>query len=577
MNLPGRLVFGTILVLLATMAVVVWIAKGALRRDLERDLAAGLEREARVISAALPEDSLAARAAVHRFSRENGHRITLIDSTGRVVAESGVPDINLGAIADHSARPEFRSALAGGVGTDIRSSPTFGTPLLYVAVKGGPGVVRVAAPYAQVAATVHRAQAAVLWAALIALGAGSLLALFAGRSIARPLTEITQAANAIAAGRPPRFPHSGIPDVDGLVQALREMHGQLAYRFEQALRERAEVAAVVESMVEGVVAADARGQVVTANAAMRRLLGYRADEPLPQLPQLFRSKAAREVVDAVRRGEATDGREVEFEGRTLLATARPLPAGGAVLVFHDLTAIRRLEAVRRDFVANVSHELKTPLTSISGYAETLLSDKPDPLTAERFLEVILGNARRMQRLVDSLLDLSRIESGSWQPAAEAVPVAAVAREIWAGLPARATAADVSLTVEVAPEAASAHVDPDALRQVLTNLFDNALRYTPAGGRITCGTRRDEGGVVLSVSDTGSGIARDHLSRIFERFYRADPSRSREEGGTGLGLAIVKHLVEAHGGRVWAESELGNGTTILAFLPDAVKTTVASEA
>ena len=567
MNLSGRLVSGTILVLLATVAVLVWVAEGTLRRDLERDMTAGLEREARVIAAALPADSLAARAAVHRFSRENGHRITLIDTAGRVVAESGVPDVSLADIANHATRPEFITAMAGGVGTDIRTSPTFGVPHLYVAVAGGPGVVRVAAPYSQVDATVHRAQSAVTWASLLALGAGILLALFAGRSIARPLTEITQAANAIASGRPPRFPHSGIPDVDALVQALREMHGQLGDRFEQAQRERAEVAAVVESMVEGVVAADARGRVVTANAAMRKLLGYRDDQPLPELAQLFRSKAAREVVDAVMRGEATGGREVEFEERTLLATARPLPEGGAVLVFHDLTPIRRLEAVRRDFVANVSHELKTPLTSISGYAETLLSDQPDAATAEKFLGVILGNARRMQRLVDSLLDLSRIESGSWRPAAEPVAVAGVAREIWAGLPARVAGADVTFVVEAAPDAPTAEVDPDALRQVLTNLFDNALRYTPAGGRLTCRTRREDGGVVVSVSDTGSGIPRDHLSRIFERFYRADPSRSRDEGGTGLGLAIVKHLVEAHGGRVWAESELGQGTTISVFFPD----------
>jgi two-component system, OmpR family, phosphate regulon sensor histidine kinase PhoR len=569
MNLSGRLVSGTLLILVVTMAVLVWTSEGTLRRDLESDLTSALEREARVIAAALPKDSTEQRAAVHRFSRENGHRITLIDSMGRVLAESGVPDASLGAIADHSRRPEVIAARAGRVGSDIRQSATFGVPHLYVAVAGGPGVVRVAAPYSQVDATVGRAQAAVIWAALVALGAGALLALLAGRSISRPLTDITQAARAIAAGRPPRFPHSGIPDVDGLVQALREMHGQLGERFEELRREQAETSAVVESMVEGVVAADARGRVVTANGALRRLLGYRDDETLPELPQLFRAKAAREVVEAVLRGEAIEGREVEFEDRTLLATARPLPQGGAVLVLHDLTAVRRLEAVRRDFVANVSHELKTPLTSISGYAETLVSDKPDAATTERFLGVILGNARRMQRLVDSLLDLSRIESGSWRPRVESVPVTATAREVWATLAARAAANQVGFEVDAEPAGPAAiDADPDALRQVLTNLFDNALRYTPPGGRVTCRVRRADGGVALSVMDTGAGIPREHLSRIFERFYRADPSRSRDEGGTGLGLSIVKHLAEAHGGRVSAESELGLGTTVTVFLPDA---------
>ena len=569
MTLAGRLVSGTMLVLMATMAVLVWTSEGTLRRDLEEDLAGALEREARVIVAALPAESTEQRAAVHRFSRVNGHRITLIDAHGRVLAESGVPDASLGAIADHSERPEVRAALAGRVGVDIRESATFGISQLYVAVAGGPGVVRVAAPYGQVDATVRRAQAAVIWAALIALGAGVVLALLAGRAIARPLTEITQAAYAMAAGRPPRFPHSGIPDVDRLVEALREMHGQLTDRFDQLRREQAETSAVVESMVEGVVAADERGRVVTANAALRRLLGYRDDEALPALPQLFRAKGARDVVDAVLRGEAIEGREVELEGRTLLATARPLPRGGAVLVFHDLTALRRLEAVRRDFVANVSHELKTPLTSISGYAETLVSDKPDAATAERFLGVILGNARRMQRLVDSLLDLSRIESGSWRPRVESVPVGVAAREVWAGLAVRATAGEVGFEVDAEPAGPAAlDADLDALRQVLTNLFDNALRYTPRGGRVICRVRRAEGGSVLSVVDSGSGIPREHLSRIFERFYRADPSRSRDEGGTGLGLSIVKHLVEAHGGRVWAESEVGLGTTVAVFFPDA---------
>jgi signal transduction histidine kinase len=199
-----------------------------------------------------------------------------------------------------------------------------------------------------------------------------------------------------------------------------------------------------------------------------------------------------------------------------------------------------------------------------------VSDKPDAATAERFLEVILGNARRMQRLVDSLLDLSRIESGSWRPTLEQIDLGITARETWAGLAARASAAGVGFELELEPgRSPLIDADADALRQVLTNLFDNALRYTPRGGKVACRLRRADGGSIVSVVDSGSGIPREHLTRVFERFYRADPSRSRDEGGTGLGLSIVKHLVEAHGGRVWAESELGQGTTISAFLPDAV--------
>ena len=234
--------------------------------------------------------------------------------------------------------------------------------------------------------------------------------------------------------------------------------------------------------------------------------------------------------------------------------ARPLPlVGGAGHPRPDRASAAR--AVRRDFVANVSHELKTPLTSISGYAETLLTDMPDADTTRRFL----GTIRTMPAdaaVVDDLLDLARIEAGRWQPELEPVDVQEAAQEMWAELAERAAVRGVQFDVDVAPGAATVMMDADALRQVLTNLLDNSLRYTPRGGRIVCRSRLEDSGVAISVADNGSGIAHEHLPRIFERFYRADPSRSREEGGTGLGLAIVKHLVEAHGGKVYAESERG---------------------
>jgi two-component system, OmpR family, phosphate regulon sensor histidine kinase PhoR len=563
-----RLVAGTLLVLVTAVAVLLWAAERSLRHDLIRDIEHQLQSDALLIREALPADSTDWSPTIHRLAAQNHRRITLVDRRGVVRADSDLPEGPLPPLQNHLNRPEVRAALAGGVGVAARRSETVGHDLLYVGVPGGPGVVRVAASLEQVDDIVRRAQGAVAGAALLALLVGTLFALVAGRSIARPLTAITAAARAIASGSPPRFPRSGVPDVDALVQALRQMHGQLTDRFDQLRREQAESAALVSSMVEGVIAADGRGRIVTANPAARRLLGYGAAEPLPDLAELFRVKAAREVVDAVLLGETVRDRQVELDGRALLLNARPLPVGGAVLVLHDVTEVRRLEAIRRDFVANVSHELKTPLTSISGYAETLLSDTPSRETTRQFLSTILANARRMQRLVDDLLDLSRIESGRWQPAPTELDLAAVARESWAALATRPGAQRVAFELDLAPETEHLTADLDAVRQVLTNLFDNSLRYTPAGGRIVCGARREHGGVALSVRDTGPGIAREHLSRIFERFYRADPSRSREEGGTGLGLAIVKHLVEAHGGRVYAESERGRGTTVTCWFPDA---------
>jgi two-component system phosphate regulon sensor histidine kinase PhoR len=221
--------------------------------------------------------------------------------------------------------------------------------------------------------------------------------------------------------------------------------------------------------------------------------------------------------------------------------------------------------MRRDFVANVSHELKTPLTVIRGYTETLLGDDPPPEVRRPFLTTLLANATRMQRLVDDLLDLSRIESGAWTPKPEPVDVAALAQQVWAEV-ARTTEGERSFTLELAGDATTVEADPQGLRQVLRNILENAARYTPAGGAVTVRTRSAAGGTVLEVSDTGPGIAGEHLPRIFERFYRVDAARSRELGGTGLGLAIVKHLVEAHGGSVVAESRLGAGTTIRITLP-----------
>jgi signal transduction histidine kinase len=249
-------------------------------------------------------------------------------------------------------------------------------------------------------------------------------------------------------------------------------------------------------------------------------------------------------------------------------TSRPLARGGAVLAAFDLTEVRRLETIRRDFVANVSHELKTPLTVIGGFAETLADPGVPASERDRFAATIVANVKRMQRIVDDLLDLSRIESGGWVPQPTNIDVAVAAAE--AILPCRGPAREkgVTLEIDVPANAASATADPTAVRQIIANLVENSLRYTPTEGRITVFAERERTGVWIGVRDTGIGIPLEHLPRIFERFYRVDPARSREAGGTGLGLSIVRHLAEAHGGRVRADSTLGRGTAVAAFFPDA---------
>jgi signal transduction histidine kinase len=324
--------------------------------------------------------------------------------------------------------------------------------------------------------------------------------------------------------------------------------------------------AVIESLQEGVIAVDARRQIVQVNESGRRML--RLPDKVPfSADRLPRDRTLREALAAAFSGESTEPTEITVDGQSMMLTARALGDGGVVLAVFDLTASRRVEAVRRDFVANVSHELKTPLTVILGFAETLAAGDVPPEQGQRFVEAIQSNAQRMQQIVDDLLDLSRIESGGWVPNPAAVDLRAVASEVAMGRQRAALEKGVRLTVEISEGGECAFADPTAIRQVYANLADNAIRHTNAGA-IVLFSERSERGTTIGVRDTGVGIAPEHLSRIFERFYRADSGRARGSGGTGLGLAIVRHLVEAHRGRVRVLSAPGQGTTVSAEFPDA---------
>jgi signal transduction histidine kinase len=537
-NFAGRLVLGTFSVVVLTLLVLIWGSERTLRTSLEADLKASLEREARLVGSMLPRDSTRWQGVVDRVAEEEGHRIVVRDGTGRILAAT--------------------DSIEGD--RVLRVEATYGALRVLTAARLD-GIDRVAA----------RARRSMLLAAGSALLVALALAFLAGRSIARPLVELSGAARAISQGAQPRFPRSNIAEVDALAQALRLMHRDLADRFTELQQERAATTAIVDAMSDGMVAADGRGRVVLVNAAARRMLDYGEHEDIPDLRTLFRAKAAREAVSDALAGQVVQDREAEMDGRIFAINARPAGDAGTVLILRDLTEMRRLESVRRDFVANVSHELKTPLTSISGYAETLVGGDVDPTSTERFLRTILSNAQRMQSLVDDLLDLSRVESGRWTPRIGTVDVEPAVSEAWGQLADRAKGKDVELTRHIAVDAGELVADPEAIQHILGNLFDNAIRHVDRGGHVVVSTQRVEGGIELSVGDDGGGIPAEHLPRIFERFYRVDPSRSREEGGTGLGLSIVKHMVEAHGGHVSAESQLRRGTTVRCWFPPASHT------
>jgi two-component system, OmpR family, phosphate regulon sensor histidine kinase PhoR len=398
-------------------------------------------------------------------------------------------------------------------------------------------------------------------------------ALWFARRVLRPIVELRDVTQALAAGDFTRRPTLAAPgEVGKLAAAVHRLAEQLGARLSALEREEALLTALFDALNEGVLAVDARQTVVRINDTGRVLLRVRLPTPFP-IDQLPRERIFREALAGALEGRATEGVEFALDGRTLALTARPMGrSGGAVLALLDLTSTRRLERVRRDFVANVSHELRTPLTVVGGFAETLATD--DELSPERrrqFAETIQSNTLRMQRIVDDLLDLSRIESGGWVPKPAVVDVRSAAAD--AMLPSRPAAAakGIALEIDAAPGADRVYADATALRQILSNLVENAVRYTSAGGVTITAERGEDGGtagVWVGVRDTGNGIAPEHLPRIFERFYRIDRARSRNAGGTGLGLAIVRHLAEAHGGRVRAESQVGRGTTVAAFFPDA---------
>ena len=571
MRLATRFFLSASALVAATVLGVTLAADQILRSRLEDETAAGLEREARLVVSQLSADSLTWPAAAIRLGALIGRRVTLIDPTGRVRGDTEFPADALPGLENHAGRPEVIAARAVGTGRDERLSASTNERQLYVAIRSGSSgiaVVRVSATLAAVDAQVGAVQRATALVGVLAILVAALLAWIGGRHFARPMVNLTTAAQAIAEERQPEFPDSRIPEIAQHARALRAMHGELMARFTALRREREETAALVEAMTDGVIATDARGVIHTCNTAARRLLRLDPAVAAPPLAELFHEKVAREIVAAVRAGREVEQRELRLAERAVVVTGRLLPDGGSLLVLRDISQLRRLETVRRDFVANVSHELKTPLTAIAGYAETLVAEAAPESQAAQFAATIVAHARRMQRLVEDLLDLSRIESGGWQPEPTSIDVASAAHDAWLPFEARAAASGVTFAVQVAAGANRMTADVDGLRQVLTNLFDNALRHMPRGGRlvVSAAPLTGDGGVTLAISDTGTGIPEEHLPRIFERFYRVDPSRSREQGGTGLGLAIVKHLVEAHGGRASAESVLSRGTTIRLVFP-----------
>ena len=488
-----------------------------------------------------------------------------------MLADSYVDPSRVPTIENHRDRPEVRQVLEGARAVSFaeRMSATVGIQLVYAArrttLDGQPIVLRIAAPRLDIDRTVGRIQRAVAAAGLVAM----LLALVAGfalsAGVARPLVVLADQARKLAEGDfTVAMPGSRIDELQDVSVAFNRLTDELRARLADLGRERDGIEALIDCMAEGVVALTEDGHLLRSNRTARAMLEIPEDLRLAPIGAVIRHPELRDALtDSVTRPEQS--REIEIGERHILLASRALDLGGSVTTLLDITELRRMERVRSDFVANASHELKTPLTSIRGYAEALTEDDPPDDIREKFLAAILKNTLRLQRLVDDLLDLSRLESGGWTASIESVWVPEVVEEAWDlvspkdGHPVRFTVVGEGAVIG----------DRQGLVQVFRNLLENAVRHTHAGGHVRVAIEpQGEGIVEIAVEDDGEGIPPQALPRIFERFYRPDSSRARHGGGTGLGLAIVKHLLNAMNGRVTAESELGRGTTIRITLPAA---------
>jgi two-component system phosphate regulon sensor histidine kinase PhoR len=585
-KLFGKLALTFLALLLSVLLAVDFLAERALRNSYENDALQQLKSLSRVmqlhpipLTSATPQtpEELSALNTWVAANASSGVRITVIAPDGRVLADS---QTEISTMENHAQRPEFLQALKSGDGYSTRQSVSVHTQLLYFAVRqdlpgGTPVVLRLALPmegFSQQLWTFRRNLW--LWSLLIYLLAGGV-AMLMSRGYTDRVERLREFSRRVAEGDFRPLPSDGSGDS---LEALGTSLNQTAARLDRTIRtlteERNLSAAILGSMVEGVAVVNAGERLVFANPGFASILGL--DLPPVAGSSLLEVVRQTELIGAVRRVLAGEPRvEAEIITGTLrqhyfaatVASVRAGETSGAVIVLHDITDLRKLERIRRDFVANVSHEFRTPLTAIQGFAETLIGGAiDDPQNRGRFLAIILEHSRRLARLTEDLLRLSQMDAEQLELEIRSVSVAQLIESCYETAQRRAAEKGLSLTQNVPSQLPDVAADNRRLQEVLQNLLDNAIQYTLPSGKIVLSAENRGDEVIFTVADTGIGIPQADQPRIFERFYRVDVARSREAGGTGLGLSISKHLVEAQGGRIWVESEVGVGSKFHFAIP-----------
>ncbi|MEO8500304.1 MAG: ATP-binding protein [Vicinamibacteria bacterium] len=579
-----RLALAGIITAAMALVVVLLVQGRVVSADTRTETRERLQAEARILAEALSTpwsvqgpgywvDDL-----VDRAGRSTETRLTVVSLNGIVLGDTSASGEGLRAIENHAGRPEVKDALVLGEGTDERLSNTTHERQMYVAVRIRHegrllGVARASLSLARVEMRASQLQRSLGLALLSVLLLSSALAWWLSRPLAEPMSRILEGAQALARGDLGKRIHEERDDEFGqLAHVLNQAAASIQEQFAAATRERARFSAVLAAMEDGLLAVDHRGIVLLANDALARSHNLAASAGTHYL-EVFRQAEIGALIDRVlTTGERQSGEiDLAGTGRSFVLVGVPFPASpgeahGAVITFNDVSERRRLDRIRRDFVANASHELRTPLTSIRGFVEALEDGGlEDPAAAKRFLSRIRANADRMAALVDDLLELSRLESGAQPASSEPLDCSAVAADVIASFAEIASRKAIVLEAAPAPTPHAAG-DGDRLRRILEHLVDNALKYTPDGGRVIVRVTPRTDGALVSVEDSGPGIGAEHLPRLFERFYRVDTARSRELGGTGLGLSIVKHLAESMGASVRVTSVPGEGSTFEVKLP-----------
>ena len=534
------------------------------RADLERQLALG-EWVAQEVG--LVDLDLLAREITDHI----GYRVTFIDSEGSVLGDSYVEVGRLSEVENHYDRPEVQGLLVSGetVSFAERISETVDQSLLYAArlitLDGSSVIMRIAAPQTDIEQAVSGVQRTVALYGLLAMLFALAVAYMVSIALTRPLVLLAKRARQLSKGDyTVRVPDTKVTELQDVANAFRILTAELQSQFTELGHEREEMQTLIDCMAEGVIALSEDARVVRMNRSARALLELPDTPDCAPINSVVSDNKLRSVLeDSVIRPGNSD--EVEVNGRHLLVSSRALDLGGAVTTLLDISEIRRLEQVRRAFVANASHELKTPLTSIRGYVETLLDDDPPEKLKLEFLTSIRKNTLRLEHLVEDLLDLSKLESGGWTGRRESVDTKEVAEEAWQQV-VRDIEGKGGISFDILGDL-RVKGDREGLFHVFRNLLENSIRHTDSGGSINVSMALTQDSMVeVVISDDGDGIPAESLPRIFERFYRADSARARDFGGTGLGLAIVRHLVSEMGGEVVAESQLGQGTTVRFTVP-----------